>query len=227
VPRVIRYGLNPEADVQGKILGCDSDARYQIEIAGQEIQLRLPGQHNIYNALAAAAVGLEFGVPMQSIKQALEEFEPVEKRMHILHLKNQTVVLDDSYNANPTSCAAALATLIDLKRRSAKRQFVVMGDMLELGEFAKEEHKKLGRQVAEMGCAGFYGFGSAMTWAVEEAKNCGMDQAWHFDDQEQLWAKLIQELAAGDHVLVKGSRAMHMENITEGLKKMFGEGSDN
>ena len=221
VENIIRYGLSRDADVSGRIMDCDSNACYRVEVAGQEIQLRLPGRHNVYNALAAAAVGLEFQIPLRLLKEALQLFKPIEKRMQVFHLQKGIVLLDDSYNSNPTSCAAALSTLSDLKASAYANQFAVLGDMLELGSFTEIEHRQLGRLVAKMGFTGLFGFGEAMRIAVEEAHNLNVSTAIHFSDKTDLLASLVASISPGAQILVKGSRAMHMEDITEGLKKEF------
>jgi UDP-N-acetylmuramoyl-tripeptide--D-alanyl-D-alanine ligase len=222
VNNVIRYGLSEDAHVRGRIVSCDTNACYRFELAGQEIQLQLPGKHNVYNALAAAAVGLEFQIPMTDIKSALQNFGAIEKRMQVYHLSIGIILLDDSYNANPTSCAAAFETLSDLHGPNEKKQYVVLGDMLELGSFSEPEHRKLGQLAAKMGFAGIFGFGDAMKAAVEEARYSGVPIARHFTVKADLLDSLIECLSSNDQVLVKGSRAMRMEDITEGLKRKLG-----
>ena len=222
VKDIIRYGLKDDVDVKGRILGCNSNACYSVDVSGYEIHLRLPGRHNVYNALAAIAIGSEFEISMEDIKEALENFEPVEKRMQVHVLEGDIVLLDDSYNSNPTSCAAALATLYDLKTFVDTKKYAVLGDMLELGRFSKEEHRKLGQQVAKKEIFGLFGYGGAMKEAVHEAKRLGVSKALHFEDKIDLLNALLDHILPGDQILVKGSRAMHLEDIFEGLKKKIG-----
>jgi len=222
VKHLVRFGLSKDSDVHGKVLGCDTRACYLLEVAGEKIQLQLPGKHNVYNALAAVAVGLEFGVSMQDIKEALEDFMPFEKRMQVHFLNNGVVVLDDSYNSNPTSCAAALNTLSDLKVPPGAMQYAVLGDMLELGKYSENEHRQLGRLVAELKLAGLFAYGAAMKTAIEEADKLDVPIVMHFGDKNDLLDSLLARIKSGDQILVKGSRAMHMEEITEGLLKKFG-----
>jgi UDP-N-acetylmuramoyl-tripeptide--D-alanyl-D-alanine ligase len=174
----------------------------------------------VYNALAAITVGLEFGVEFSDIKNALKHFDAFEKRMQVITLQDNIVILDDTYNANPASCSAAIDTLVDMNSKHG-RKHVVLGDMLELGKYSEEEHQKLGHLIAEKHLDGIWGFGDAMKHATNAASKQGVSIARHLDSKEELLNSLIETIVPGDQVLVKGSRAMHMEDVVEGLKRRF------
>ena len=172
------------------------------------------------NGLAAAAVGRAFGIPWENITNALLDFSPVNGRSTLRKL-GEILVLDDSYNANPSSVILALETL---KKMSARHRFVVLGDMLELGIHSEREHRLIGDTVATMGFDGFLAFGPEMSVAVECAINQGLTNARHFEIFESLSQTLLQEVHPGDAVLVKGSRGMQMERAIDYLEKNLEKG---
>ena len=129
-------------------------------------------------------------------------------------------ILDDTYNANPTSVSAALATLG--AATDARRRVVVLGDMLELGEISESAHRDLGRAVAASGAAEFVGMGRWAQVAVEAARQAGLAESHHVTTFEDTVALLLKRLAPGDAVLVKGSRGMRMERVVDALVARFG-----
>jgi len=197
-------------DVQPNDLGC-----YSMKVSEQRIQLQVPGRHMIYSALAAFAIGRTLDIPAAEIKKALESFLPFKQRMEIERL-GDVILINDTYNANPSSILAALQTLKELP--DLKRRIAVLGDMLELGEYAIEEHRAIGQTAAEMGVELLLGFGPEMRQGVEASKTFGAE-AIHFETQTDLIDHLSSILQFGDGVLVKGSRGMRMERVVDGIKK--------
>jgi UDP-N-acetylmuramoyl-tripeptide--D-alanyl-D-alanine ligase len=175
------------------------------------IHLSVTGMHNISNALAAAAVGIKFNVPEKKILHALHGWTAAKKRMEIIS-RNGITILNDTYNANPDSTLAALKTLQSIK--VAGKKFVVLADMLELGEKAEHEHAKIGLAVSDLEFEYLLTFGPLSRFTHEASK---LAFAEHFDSKGALIASLKSQLSAGDAVLVKGSRSMEMEDVVAQL----------
>jgi UDP-N-acetylmuramoyl-tripeptide--D-alanyl-D-alanine ligase len=218
--RQVSYGVHAKSvDISGKIIGIDETARTSFEYrrkrpaARDTIRLRIPGEHNTMNALAAVAIGLTFKVPARRIRKALELFHPTAKRMEVLNYKG-ALIYNDTYNANPDSMVSALRTLASATV-SGKR-IAVLGDMRELGERAAEEHARVGREVAQLGIDYLLTYGR-LARSIHEAANT--EYALHYDQKNILAEYLAELIAPGDAVLVKGSRGMKMEDIVTFLEE--------
>jgi UDP-N-acetylmuramyl pentapeptide synthase len=173
----------------------------------------------VVNALAAAGIGLALGLSLEQIARGLEAARPAKGRCVWRHA-GALHILDDTYNANPTSVSAALATLG--AATDAQRRVVVLGDMLELGEISEAAHRDMGRAVAASGAAEFVGMGRWAQTAVEAARQAGLAESHHVTTFEDTVALLLKRLAPGDAVLVKGSRGMRMERVADALVARFG-----
>lgn len=181
----------------------------------QEINIAAFGRHTIYNALATAAALLE-KVPLEKIAEGLETFRPYAGRFR-LETVGHLVLIDDSYNANPASCAAALSALAELKED--RQVFVVLGDMLELGPDEIELHRQLGFQAAQVADR-LYLLGDLTTYSAEAAIGAGMSATAvvHNPERTNIVNDILARAAKGDLVLVKGSRGMKMETIADGIR---------
>src|SRR6478736_3844339 len=147
-PRSFRFGIENDADVRAsRILPGAEGSRFTLHTpAGQaEVELPLPGLHNVRNALAASALALAAGAPLEAIVASLNEAQPVAGRQVAVTLANGATVVDDSYNANPGSVAAAIATL----STSGSEAWLVLGDMKELGAGAESLHAQMGEQARD------------------------------------------------------------------------------
>jgi UDP-N-acetylmuramyl pentapeptide synthase len=181
-----------------------------------QVSLKIPGEGAIFNALAAAAVGLRVGLSMEEVKQGLESMDPLPGRMEILTLPAGTHLVNDTYNANPGSVAVAIQTLGSLK--GSGRGIFVIGDMLELGEHSESAHKQIGILAARAGMSGLYATGDFAATVAEGATGAGMDQKKIFTGtREEIVEVLKDRLGPGDWVLVKGSRLMAMDKVVERL----------
>ncbi|MBI2206164.1 MAG: UDP-N-acetylmuramoyl-tripeptide--D-alanyl-D-alanine ligase [Candidatus Rokubacteria bacterium] len=176
--------------------------------------LAFAGRHNVGNALAAAGVGVALGFSLEEIASGLAAARPVAGRC-VWKAAADVRILDDTYNANPVSVAAALDTVA--AHRGDSRLILVLGDMLELGDIADEAHRELGRRVAAMGAAHFIGVGRHAALAVEAARAAGFADARQATTFEDTMAELLKQVAPGDVVLVKGSRGMRMERVVDAL----------
>jgi UDP-N-acetylmuramoyl-tripeptide--D-alanyl-D-alanine ligase len=213
---VITFGVDPTADVVAENIACDELGRYSFYLGEMQIHLRIPGRHNIYNALAAAAAGIQFDVPMAKIKAAIESVDFVEHRMNVTNAKGK-IIFDDVYNANPGSCRAALETAADIQIVDGARRIAVLGDMLELGELSELEHRNLAEAVKENSIDALFLYGSFTNATAARASELGL-VVNHFQDQIELINELESFSAENDLILVKGSRSMHMEHIVDALK---------
>ncbi|MDI6791840.1 MAG: UDP-N-acetylmuramoyl-tripeptide--D-alanyl-D-alanine ligase [bacterium] len=194
--------------VEGKLIG-------PVEI---EISLPLPGRHNIYNALGAAAAGLILGIKPESVKEGLAGASLAKYRMEILEL-GSVIVIGDCYNANPSSMRVAIDTLVGLPRRG--RKVLVMGDMLELGGDGEMLHRQIGRYLVAAGCDFLVTVGELAAIAAGEAVAVGMKakNVLSLSCNEEATDRLQKILKDDDTVLIKGSRKIKMEEILTALKK--------
>lgn len=167
------------------------------------------GIHNVYNALAAMAVGYVTGVDPAAAASALANYVPAGMRQNLVQVGGMQVI-EDCYNASPDSMRAALQTLGKLP---VHRRYAVLGAMLELGDYAKEAHTQVGKMAAENGIDGVLAYGADAAYIVEAAKQAGLENARLFDTKEALAQSLAQQVQPGDGVLFKGSRGMHLEDV--------------
>jgi UDP-N-acetylmuramoyl-tripeptide--D-alanyl-D-alanine ligase len=183
----------------------------------QRVRLPLPGRHNIANALAAAALAYALDVPMATIVAGLENVNAVGGRLQRRKAGGGWHVIDDSYNANPGSTAAAIATLA----LQPGERWLVLGDMAELGADAAALHAQIGEQARAASIDKLFAVG---TLSAHAARAFGKN-AQHFDDQAGLIAALRTALHPGVTVLVKGSRSSAMERVVAGLLDGNGGGA--
>ena len=173
----------------------------------------LPGEHMIYNAMAAAAVGVQFDMTKEEITAGISHVEAVAGRSHLIEAGDK-VVIDDCYNANPVSMKAA----IDLLATAPGRKVAILGDMFELGENERAMHREVGQYAAEKGIDLILCVGGLSSEMYEGAAEKG-GEARHFEIREALEAILQDLLQPGDTVLVKASHSMAFENIVQNIQE--------
>lgn len=218
---VLLYGIeNKECDVRAaNIKEFSTHTTFEILYNGMRLDATIPtmGRHNVYNALAGflAAVCLE--VPPRDAIAALRNYRPAGMRQNIVKHSAFTVV-EDCYNASPDSMHAALTTLGSLQCDG--RRIAVLADMLELGQVEREAHYEVGRLAASCGIDLLLCTGKLAEEYLRGARDAGMEQAFHIDDQDSLFERLRVTLAPGDTVWIKGSRAMKLERI---IKRIYEE----
>ena len=174
------------------------------------------GLHNIYNATAAAAVGLAAGIGPDEIRKGLEEWRPFKGRFELHRLDCGVNLIDDTYNANPNSVAMALKTLADVK--GPGRGIVILGDMMELGVYASEAHYEIGKKAASTGVDFLFLLGTLSSAHTSRgARDGGMNEGQIVicSDYKDVSGHINPILTGGDWVLVKGSRGMAMEKVVE------------
>lgn len=210
---VITFGLHASADVSAHniTLNPASQACFQLHTRqGQcSIQLSLLGQHHVMNALAAAAAAEVFNFSLEEIAAGLSLAKPVAKRLIRQSGWQGASIIDDTYNANPSSFRAAIEFLVQLPGE----KILIVGDMAELGEQAEYFHRELGTQARALGVQQLCAVG---VWSRFTALAFG-PQATHFETKAELISDLRQRLSAGMTVLVKGSRSAKMEDVVVAL----------
>ena len=223
--KTVSFAIKNEADFKASDLAASEEGYIGFKVNGRlNINLRLLGEHNVYNALAAFAVGTLMGVEEAKIKRSLESYEPSELRMELVRFGNIKAI-NDSYNANPVSMANALKTLKQAK--SEGRKIAVLGDMLELGEKTLDYHLELGRSVAESKVDLLLTVGKYSPAIGDGAQQYGMnpEKIFAFANNQMVSAYLLENLKAGDLVLIKGSRKMKLEEVVLSLKGLHGRQS--
>jgi UDP-N-acetylmuramoyl-tripeptide--D-alanyl-D-alanine ligase len=221
--RVLTVSARGPADVRAADVAEAPDGTLTVTLEArgrrQPARLAFAGRHNVVNALCAAGVGLALGLPLADIAGGLETARPAKGRV-VWRDAGGVRILDDTYNANPTSVLAALETL--RAARGARRLVVVLGDMLELGDIAAAAHRDVGEAVAAAGVAELVGVGRHAIFAVDAARAAGLGEVHHVTTFEDTVAFLLKRLAPGDAVLVKGSRGMRMERVVDALLARLG-----
>jgi UDP-N-acetylmuramoyl-tripeptide--D-alanyl-D-alanine ligase len=225
---VISFGVESPADVTAsKIEGADdlSGARFVLKTPDGEAEVNLPliGRHNVYNALAAAAVAHYFGLSAEKIANRLATATPSKMRGEVIRFANGVTVIDDSYNSNPQALLQSVRALLDAK--SFDRRIVVAGEMLELGAQGPELHRQCGREIAAMGIdvlIGVRGLASELVAGALEIVGSSTKLTSFCETPEQAADLLVAGATANDLILVKGSRGVRTEKVVEKLKAAFG-----
>ncbi|MDF1759981.1 MAG: UDP-N-acetylmuramoyl-tripeptide--D-alanyl-D-alanine ligase [Coxiellaceae bacterium] len=213
--RVITFGLSDGSDIQATELQQDVQGKIQFVLhshQGQcDVRLQMLGKHNVMNALAAAAIAYALSIDLNTIKQGLEAALPENRRLVAMPGIAGCQVIDDSYNANPTAMMAAIELLASYK----PQRILVFADMGELGDEAQQYHSQVGEAARAAAIDALYCYGDLSRLT---ATSFG-EQAYHFDDKQQLIEKLKKGLVAGATVLVKGSNSMKMNEVTQAIIK--------
>ena len=219
--RLVSFGLDEKADVWAKNVGR-KNGRMRFETNDRvEVELPMGGLHNVSNALAALAAVRRLGITSSDFAAAMKDFAPVAQRM-VYHEVNGITVIDDTYNANPTSMAAALAELVS--HEGAARRVMVVGDMAELGKQSDGMHRELGRAIAAAKVDLLLAVGPGGATCATAALEAGM--GWSGVTRSvssKRLARLVKSMIRpGDVIVVKGSRVMEMEKVVQSLLRFRG-----
>jgi len=214
------FGIENRADWMATDIRTRKDGvSFQLQgPAGKtSVSLQLLGRHQVYNALAAAAAAFHLGAAIDDIKEGLEGFAPPAMRMELVTLGKGIKVINDAYNANPRSMEAAL---LALQEQAGGRKIAVLGDMWELGAYAEQAHRELGRSVKEYGVDFLMLLGRFAPLVAQGAEQAGMDprNISIGKDHHAVGLHLSRIARKGDWVLIKGSRIMRMEEIIKELR---------
>jgi UDP-N-acetylmuramoyl-tripeptide--D-alanyl-D-alanine ligase len=198
-----------DADNHIRLRHCAEGVVVSTPVGEFSLQLPLPGEHNLTNALAATAVCLALHAPLTDIKAGLEAVRPVAGRLSLKRSSAGWTVIDDTYNANPASLYAALQVLAS----QSGEPWLVIGDMKELGSDSRKMHAELGDAARLLGVKRLFALGEASTATVAAFG----DRATHFSSRGDLIAALRSQLKPGVACLVKGSRSMGMEHVVNAI----------
>lgn len=218
---VITYGLHESCDVRAIDIELDAESRasfiLQTSAGSAPVTLGVPGRHNVYNACAAAAVGLHMGLVLDSVAEALGATRLSAMRMEVVSTAREITVLNDAYNANPSSMRAAIETLSSMS--TATRRVAILGDMGELGSFSELAHFRLGEDVAHAALDALVTVGERSVRIADGARAAGMPSevvrpCRTLDEASEVLDDLLEP---GDVVLVKASRMMGLERLVEGI----------
>ncbi|MGN1001918.1 MAG: UDP-N-acetylmuramoyl-tripeptide--D-alanyl-D-alanine ligase [Oscillospiraceae bacterium] len=213
--RKLSFGLGAENDLRAEniVPAADGGTVCDIVRGSRRVRAHIPayGEHMVYAALEGAALGMELGLTDEEIRRGIGDYETVGHRARVLRTETITVI-DDCYNANPTSTASAIRSLSRLEGRKV----CILGDMLELGEDAARLHYEIGGLCGELGIDLVLTSGGL----AREISRGAAGIARHFEEKAELMDALPGLIRRGDTVLVKASRSMRFEEITEILLKV-------
>jgi UDP-N-acetylmuramoyl-tripeptide--D-alanyl-D-alanine ligase len=220
--KIITFSINSDSHVMAKeVRSTEKGNSFTLVFKDREsvpVMLNVHGIFNVYNALAASAVCFSLGIAVQEIKEALEAYTVFPMRFEVIKEKGLTVI-NDSYNANPSSISEALRELVRLG--GEERTVAILGDMFELDEFSEDAHKAVGKMISELGVNVFAAVGEMIGLAAEECRekrdNTPMPTVYTFRNVDDAMGNIMNVLKQGDTVLIKGSRSMRMDRIAEGI----------
>jgi UDP-N-acetylmuramoyl-tripeptide--D-alanyl-D-alanine ligase len=223
--KAITFGVGSHADVSALAHAQPQDFEMRLQNQSVSVQLQIPGHHNVRNALAAAACASAIGIDASTIVRGLNQFQPAKGRLQSHQLPDGTLLIDDTYNANPDSVLAAISLL-----RDKPAAILVLGDMGEVGEQGPQFHAEVGRAAAQANLYALFSLGSAtrasqQAFQSQIASDNRPAQALHFESADALVDALKASLKAVGApgqpvtVLVKGSRSMRMERIVQAMNE--------
>jgi UDP-N-acetylmuramoyl-tripeptide--D-alanyl-D-alanine ligase len=215
--KVVTVGDNAGADYRFGDVTLDEQLRPSFVLDGQRFTVPLRGAHQARNAAMAVAVAHSvFAMPLDEIALELAQAAPGRWRMELLESDSGTTVLNDAYNANPTSMEAALVALAHIELPAGARRIAVLGDMRELGAHHDDAHRAAGERTADLGLDVVVGVGVGGA-AIASAARAGGIEVHVVADAREALALVAPLVRPGDAVLVKGSRALGLERVAEGL----------
>lgn len=222
--KTLSYGIDENQDIWAYDLSSRGEEGVAFEVKTQKSDMQLfipaPGLHNVHNALAGIAVAECLNMSEKEIKEGLAGFSGEQMRLSIEE-KDGIKIINDTYNAAPSSVEAAVDVLCDISAH--RRKWVVLGDMLELGDWAEEAHKKIGRLVSNLGIEYMVGIGSLAKWYIEGAdenpSNRTITRLFSTAEEAKPYIKALTQ--KGDVLLIKGSRMIKLDVL---VKELLSEG---
>ena len=212
--RVLLYGRGPSADWRAEDVELDAEAHASFTVRGVRVRVPLPGEHHIGNALAALAVCDVLGLDLAAAAAGLQRAAVSRWRMELHRTASGVLVLNDAYNANPASMAAALRTLASM--RVGGQRWAVLGRMAELGSGAAQAHRDVGALCAELGLDGVLVVGAEAA-PIADAATGGVGKVIAVQTPDEAIDVLLGLLGSGDAVVVKASRAAGLERVALAL----------
>ncbi len=211
---VLTFGIKESADVKGEAIRTEGNCtKFMVRYGRERHDFVIPmlGRHNVYNALAAIAVGYSLGLTTAEIRTGLLHLEATKMRFEVCQ-RGEYKFINDAYNASPMSMTAAIQTLSEMEQG---RKIAVFGDMLELGDVSEQAHYHVGEELAEKKFAAVITLGEMGKLIAKGASEHGIEDVFACDSHEEAGGILEEILQAGDTVLFKGSRGMQMEKIMD------------
>lgn len=230
--KVLTYGFDKKADVkaQNVLFNFDSNKKavdlqgisFKLNYNGSVVPVRIPnvlGYSVIYSSLAAASIGLSFGMNLVDVSKALADFQSPAGRMKLINGIKETVIIDDTYNSSPQSCKAAGDFIKKVPVGTRGRKFAVMGDMLELGKYTEQGHREVGEYLVKAGINKLIVVGERARDIAHGAQEAGMNSnnIYHFSDNDSAGKFLQERIKTGDLIFIKGSQGARMEKIVKEL----------
>ena len=214
------FGINNKSEATAEeIVKKDNSSEFICKINDESIKLQVPvgGDVFILNSLCASLVGKLLNLTNEEIQKGISSFELTKKRMEITKIKNDIIIINDTYNASLDSMKASLKYLSEI---NSNRKIAVLGDMFELGEFSEELHREVGKEVVKNKIDILLAIGENSKSIVDEAKKGGLDEIYYFTNQEELVQKIKEVMQKGDTILFKASNGMRLFDVVEKVKEV-------
>jgi len=224
--KVLSYGYSEDSEM--KVVGIDVKVEdekvkgmsFKLSYKGSTIPMMLPGvigRHQLYAALAGAAIGVAMGMNMVDIGQTLKKYRSPKGRMRVIEGLNNSTIIDDSYNSSPDAAHAAIDAVSKVPRRG--RLIAAFGEMLELGDLAISEHQKLGEAAVKAGFEKIYAVGKLAKYIRKGASMAGLslENIKVYEKSELAAEQIKKDLRDSDLILVKGSQGPRMEKVAKAL----------
>ena len=216
------FGIKNESEFNAKNIKLkENSSEFICENKNEKINIEVPvgGEHFILNALCGLTVGKLLNLNNEEIKNGIKDFKLTAKRMEINHLKNNITIINDSYNASYESMKASIS---NLKNMNGERKIAVLGDMFELGDFSEKLHKEVGTEIYKNKIDKLYLIGNYSKFIGEEAEKEGSkkENIFYFENKDELFNNLKNNLKSGDVILIKASNGMKLFEIAEKLKNI-------
>jgi len=230
--QVLSYGLDTQANIQGLEVQINQELKEEgLEIKGLKLKVRYHGNvvpvflpniislAQVYSVLAAISVGLALDLNLIDIVKALKSYEPLPGRMVLLPGVNNSLIIDDTYNSSPQAVEAALDTLEAIIPVSSARKWVILGDMLELGDLSEKMHREIGEKIIQTDIDYLITVGKEAQYIAQQAREKGFRQEriFSFDNSLGVVPLLKPRIKNGDIILVKGSQGSRMERIVKNI----------
>lgn len=220
--RTVFYGMNVGSDYTALNYQPKGEQGTTFEISVNDclynVEIPVPGIHNVYNALAAIAAGIEMKIPMEIIINGIKQFSPGNMRQSIIN-HNGIKIINDAYNASPQSMQAAINVLQEIS--SDSRSIAVLGDMFEMGDMSKDMHYSVGDFIKNKKINYLVTVGQDSRMISQAVADYGNSQTeiHHFENNKEALKYILGIVMPGDYILIKGSRGMKMEEIADGIMK--------
>ena len=219
---IISFGIENESDIMPKKLELHHDgSEYDCNINGEDVKIKVPiaGEHFVLNALCATSVGIALNIEPNKILKGIENVELTKKRMEVIE-KNGITIINDAYNASLESIRASLKYLLTFENR---RKIAILGDILEVGEYDEELHRKVGTEVVKQKIDILVCYGKSAKYIVDQAKNEGMNEQniYYFDDKTKILELLKKEIKQGDVLLFKASNGMKFFDLATEIQNFL------